>query len=174
MSPRCTPNRRHRLCNAAHAFLPRTGIGDVRLIPRGVCHRRAEAAAVATGSDPEQSRDAGQPDLHAAAGRGGIAYVEPPDRIQDALMRAITRVQGAPTGRRRPSRARRSSPSSWRRTLTSAASSPRVRRSPDSRSGEADGKRGSEGRLSRMDVVDPVELALHHAVSETVESAGAA
>ena len=82
------------LCNAAHAFLPgvfaRTGSGDVRLVSlvesvvEELGRRRARPALILSSVGTRVSRI-----ITRRLDEAGIAYVEPSDRLQEALMRAI-------------------------------------------------------------------------------------
>ncbi|HUP62204.1 MAG TPA: aspartate/glutamate racemase family protein [Thermoanaerobaculia bacterium] len=82
------------LCNAAHAFLPgvfaRTGSGDVRLISLVECvveelgRRRSRPALILSSAGTRVSRI-----FTRRLDEVGIAWVEPSDRIQATLMRAI-------------------------------------------------------------------------------------
>jgi aspartate/glutamate racemase len=164
------------LCNAAHAFLPRTGRGGVRLISLVECvidalaRRRSRPALILSSLGTRVSRIFTRP-----LDEAGIAYVEPPDRIQDALMRAIYEGLKA---------------LDWETASAAgeAVFSELLAANRDVGCIVAGcteippildlvKRKGSEDlrdRLSRMDVLDPVELALHRACSKAVESAGAA
>jgi len=82
------------LCNAAHAFLPdvlaRMGSSDVRLISLVECvvdalgRRRSQPALILSSLGTRVSRL-----FTRRLDEAGIAYIEPSDRIQEALSRAI-------------------------------------------------------------------------------------
>lgn len=82
------------LCNAAHAFLPgvfaRTGSAEVRLISLVECvveelgRRRSRPALILSSAGTRVSRI-----FTRRLEETGIAYVEPSDRVQEALTRAI-------------------------------------------------------------------------------------
>ena len=78
------------LCNAAHAFLPRIGSGDVRLISLVECvvdalaPRRSRPALILSSLGTRVSRI-----FTRRLDEEGIAWIEPSERIQETLMRAI-------------------------------------------------------------------------------------
>jgi len=157
------------LCNAAHAFLPavfaRIASGDVRLISLVECvvealgRRRAQPALILSSVGTRVSRI-----FTRRFDEAGIAYVEPSDRIQEELMRAIYEGLKALDWET----ASAAGEAVFAELLgTSAdigciiAACTEIPPILDlvKRTGSEDLKK----RLSRIDVVDPVELAFHAA-----------
>lgn len=154
------------LCNAAHAFLPRvfarTGSGDVRLISlvesvvEELGRRRAQPALILSSLGTRVSRI-----FTRRLDEAGIAYVEPSDRIQEALMRAIYEGLKALDWETASAAGEEvfaellATGTDIGCIVTACTEIPPIL-DLVKRSGSEDLKE----RLSRIDVVDPVELAL--------------